>query len=82
MVAGGKVMKAWWIANSFRKDEPRERRVYDADEVDKEIAALKDALRGLLDGLDANCDERMGLTQWQWNRRVERARKAIGQKEE
>jgi hypothetical protein len=47
MVGGGEVMKGWWIANSYRKDEEKTRRVYDADEVDKEIAAKNEELAGM-----------------------------------
>ena len=63
--------------------------VYDKTEVDAEISKrdkriekIEEALVGLLDGLDANCDERYGLTQKQWDGRVKKARKALEDKEE
>jgi hypothetical protein len=38
---------------------------------------LKEALRGLLDGLDSNYDERCGLTNEEWNERIKDARLAL-----
>lgn len=43
------------------------------------IDELADALDSLLDGLDANYDERCGLTSQQWNARV-RAVRAVAEK--
>jgi hypothetical protein len=39
------------------------------------IQELEEALYGLLDGLDANHDERCGLTQEQWDKRIKEARR-------
>ncbi|MFA5377609.1 MAG: hypothetical protein WC455_17800 [Dehalococcoidia bacterium] len=41
------------------------------------IERLVDALEGLLDGLDANADERCGLTQKQWDKRIHDAGDAL-----
>jgi hypothetical protein len=38
---------------------------------------LLEALNEILDGLDANYDERLGLTNQQWEQRIKNARQAI-----
>ena len=44
----------------------------------KQNAALEEALLGLLDGLDSNYDERCGLTNDQWQKRIKDARLILG----
>ncbi len=58
-------------------------------ELDADIARLteanrvmREALDGLLDGLDANVDERSGLTNEQWEQRIAFARAALAQASE
>ena len=41
------------------------------------VRELEEVIDGLLDGLDANSDERGGLSQAQWDRRVKYARQAL-----
>ena len=38
---------------------------------------LYEAIIGLLDGLDSNSDERCGLKQEEWEKRIQKARKAL-----
>jgi hypothetical protein len=45
--------------------------------VDPDVARLAEALEGMLDGLDANVDERCGLTNQQWDKRLSQARKVL-----
>jgi len=45
--------------------------------VEDQNADLLEALRDLLDGLDSNYDERLGLTNDQWEQRIKYARQAI-----
>ena len=47
------------------------------ERVEARIKALEDALDGLFDGLDANADDREGLTNVQWQRRIAQAHKAL-----
>ena len=45
--------------------------------LEAEVKRLWETLEELLDGLDANGDERCGLTQKQWDERVATARVAL-----
>jgi len=42
-----------------------------------EVERLREALGGLLDGLDANSDLRCGLSDEQWKRRIKTARRVL-----
>lgn len=50
--------------------------------LEAENSQLRAALDGLLDGLDANYDERQGLSTEQFNERIKEAREALATKEE
>jgi hypothetical protein len=41
------------------------------------VKVLVEALEGLIDGLDANGDERCGLSDEQWRKRIKEARAAL-----
>lgn len=49
----------------------------DMAEVEQECNQLRDVIAGLLDGLDANSDERGGLTNEQWERLIQAARQHL-----
>ncbi len=48
------------------------------NKTNEQNAKLEDVLLGLIDGLDANYDERCGLTNDQWQERIKAARLALG----
>ena len=47
----------------------------------RQLAEAQEVVDGLLDGLDANCDERCGLTNAGWEKRIARARQWLASTE-
>jgi len=64
-----------------KKAEAERDRLLDENKQVERIGELEDIIIDLLDGLDANSDDRCGLSEEVWERRIATARDALAGKE-
>ena len=70
----GKSITGWGRVTQTRENA---RLIAAAPEMKKRVEELEDTLDRLLDGLEANYDERCGLTSDEWEQRINDAHKVL-----